>query len=464
MSRWAWAVTAVLALAGWALGQEEGDRVVLPDTLPGRQMAWVIEVINGREIGDPAERFSDRFREMHPPEKLADWLGGMRKRWWEGSNARPIKIESSNDTAVAVVLTGEKAERAMSAFLAVDDATGKIAGLTISPAFGMGEGGGGASWDEMEGDLGKIKGGVTFGCYEIAADPTDPGGARRLAPIHEFFEDKPQAIAGGVRLFILAAAARSISEGKAAWDQMVALKERWKSVPPGRLMDAADGAEFSLADLAHRMMREGDFTGADVIVRALGRAKVEGMFTEMARDGRNVPLLLTRDFYAMKLAPDQGVLEEYAACDEIDRRDMLENDVAALKPSLMSAKGWTTPRAVDTVEWFASAREMCRAWLALADAERGEGMGPLTAAMDAGVGLRLDRERWPVQRFVGGAEPGVQMLSMLMKRSDERWFTIGVAWNNKDKALEQERLVELFRSGVKILDEWGGRNHVGEPK
>lgn len=438
-----------------AAAQDEGPSVELPDSAPGRHMAWVLKVINGQDLGDPREHFSDHFLEMTGDAKVREMITSLRDKWWQGGDARPIRVDTANDSSIAVILNSEKVDHPLSAFLALDDKTGKIAGLTFTPAFGFGAGrqGNAADWDDMKGDMGKLNGGVSFGCYEIAQDPTKPG-ATRLAPIHEFGEDTPRDIAGGVRLLVLTAVADAADAGTIRWDGMVPIREKYKSAPPGRLAEAAVDAEFSAADLALRMMRESDNTATDHLIGLLGRDGAEKALTALARDKRNIPLLTTREFYSLKLAEDQETLREYAGCDETDRRDMLDNDVSLMKPALMQAADWKNPREIDKVGWYASARELCHAWEVLHALEGKEHAEPLAAAMNAGVGLTLDQQTWPLVRFAGGAEPGAQTLTMLMKRSDDRWFTIAAVWNNADKPLEQERLVDLLKSGVKILEAW----------
>ena len=54
-----------------ALAQPEDEEpdtpVSAPDTKSGHELNWVLEVVNGRDLGDPSQKFTEHFLEMVPP-------------------------------------------------------------------------------------------------------------------------------------------------------------------------------------------------------------------------------------------------------------------------------------------------------------------------------------------------------------------------------------------------------------
>lgn len=432
----------------FAIAQDDLDAVDLPDTPPARQFAWVMQVINGQPLGDPRDHFSDRFIEVYTLQRIETLLTGMRDRLWNGGAARIVEVQQSTDLSLGVVIVGEGSRRVMSAFLVLDDTDAKIAGLTFSPAIGMGAGA--SDWDTMSGEMGQLHGGSTFGCYEIVADPTKADGSLRLRPIHEFAQNRPVNIgAGTLALGVLRVLAEQADQGRLSWTQEVEIREEHRSVPPGALANAKAGVSMRVADLALRMMRDADNTAMDHLIALVGKSRVA---QSLERHGPTRPFLTTRQYFAMKLDGDSILLDQYAQADAAGRQDILDAEVTMMTPDVMKAGAWKQPRGVERIGWFASARDLCQDWLILRQIEAKEGMQDLSAAMRAAKGLAVDREIWPEVCFRGGAEPGVQCLTMLLKRSDGRWFTIATGWNDPEKPLEQERLVELLRSGIRILE------------
>jgi len=439
---------AVILVPGVALAQDEFEEVPLPDTPPARQFAWVMQVINGQPLGDLREHFSDRFLEIYTVKRLEQLLLGMRGRLWEGGAARVVAIPQSSDLSIGVTIVGDGSRRVMSALLVLDDTDAKIAGLTFSPAIGSDRGS--ADWDTMSGELGSLHGGSTFGCYEIVADTTGDAGALRLRPIHEFAQNRPvNTGAGTLALSLLRVVAEQAADARVSWSQEIPIREAQRSVPPGSLAGAKEGSLMTVGELAQRMMRDADNTAMDHLIAHIGKSRVADA---LERHGATRPFLTTRQYFALKLGGDSILLDRYAASPADARQDILDAEVTIMTPDVMQAGAWTTPRAVDRIGWFASARDLCHDWMVLRRIEAGEGMQALSAAMRAARGIPLSREVWPDTCFRGGAEPGAQSLTMLLKRRDGRWFTIAAAWNDPEKPLEQARLVDLLKSGVGVLE------------
>ena len=82
-------------------------------------------------------------------------------------------------------------------------------------------------------------------------------------------------------------------------------------------------------------------------------------------------------------------------------------------------------------------------------------MEPLSKALRINPGIPFNNETWKSVAFKGGSEPGVMNLTFLLERKDSRWFALSVTWNDSDKPLAEDRLIELAQKGVAILEKDG---------
>ena len=79
---------------------------------------------------------------------------------------------------------------------------------------------------------------------------------------------------------------------------------------------------------------------------------------------------------------------------------------------LPSGPAWTTPRDIDSIEWFASADDICQAYLSLGALAQRPGLSPVANVLEINDGgLGLDPAQWQSTWFKGGSEPGVLTLT-----------------------------------------------------
>ncbi|MGH8995918.1 MAG: hypothetical protein ACRDYB_07820 [Acidimicrobiales bacterium] len=72
------------------------------------------------------------------------------------------------------------------------------------------------------------------------------------------------------------------------------------------------------------------------------------------------------------------------------------------------------PRDINTIEWFASPDDMCRALAGLAGLRGVAGLGPVASVLSIDDGeIDLTQADWPTLWFKGGSEPGVRTLGYL---------------------------------------------------
>jgi hypothetical protein len=157
----------------------------------------------------------------------------------------------------------------------------------------------------------------------------------------------------------------------------------------------------------------------------------------------------------MKLIDYPRFTDEYAAQPSpAARRSYLANVVDQLPlPSLADAQAFTEPRAIDTVEWFASPRDICRAFAGLdRQAARPDG-GPVAQALSRNDGgLWLDPV-WTTTWFKGGSEPGVITINYLA-RTGGATFVASVMLTDPTSLIDEitavGEAVALVRGGLAL--------------
>lgn len=424
-----------------------------PDTPVGKQLAWVLAVINGKEIGDLTARFTPRFLEAFAPDEVIDTLTHLRERTFGGVRVDLVQLmEEESDNAVTGILNASKTERFLAAYVAIDEKSGKIAGLVFNPA---GYSCAAGDWDSYSGDLGRLSGAVALGCYELVpADPASPAGDLRLVSIYEFGERRPHAVAGAMQLWVLGALGKRVASGKAAWDDLVPLKAGAMGIPGGELSSRPVGSEASLGELADRMSRAGDTTATDHLIAFLGADSIEDYVLAHTRDAKSsFPLLTLRQMFALKLDPQGEPAAAYLAAGRDERREMLAPGGALGKaaPPWRELETWDGPRLLDRAGYFCGAEDLCRILADLRRLEQKPGMERLLKPLRDDPGMKADPAMWTSVAHKSGTEPGALAMAWLMQRRDGRWFAMSAIWNNSEAAVSEDRLRDLARAGGEIL-------------
>jgi hypothetical protein len=309
-------------------------------------------------------------------------------------------------------------------------------------------------WGEFEKSLDDFPGIKSYGVYELVPrDAKEPVKQLELMPLAGHDEDRVLAIGSTFKLYVLGALAEEVAAGRASWDEPLAIREEWKSLPSGRMQLEEAGKTFPISRHAELMISISDNTAADHLLRRVGRERVEA-FTNALNDNtaRNTPFLATRELFVLKLHNNPGEVLAYMNAGAAERREMLDEGVfAGLAPDLTRVGEWDKPRHIDTLEWFASAKDCCRAMARLRELEGLPGMEPMGKAMRLNPGLALDRKRWSKVAFKGGSEPGVLNMTWLLERSDGKWYVMSVGWNNPSDVLDEKPFYELCYQGLDLL-------------
>ena len=127
-----------------------------------------------------------------------------------------------------------------------------------------------------------------------------PGGKT----IHSLSPTAPLAVASAFKLYVLGALAQAVAEGRASWQEQLAISNEHKSLPSGGMGALAAGTRRSLRYFAEQMISVSDNTAADHLIARLGRGAVEKQLVALGNHTATLdePFLTTREIFALKLA------------------------------------------------------------------------------------------------------------------------------------------------------------------
>lgn len=389
-----------------------------------------------RGEGDYDAYFSPEFRAQVPKAKFAEIaaqiaaLGGavtgvtITKLF--SSDAAQIEIEYQNGTAPGRI--------------AVDPATHMVSGLLVTGFTGRE-----TSIEGISDSLRKLPGRTGFAWARL-------GGARPdlLVGVDA---DRPLAIGSAFKLVILAELVRATDAGERKWTDMVTLDG--SPLPGGTYTQSPRGTRVSLHDLAVKMISISDNSATDILLRALGRRRVEAMLpvVGIADPAKLRPLLSTLDMFKLKGTDHLALASQYLAKDEGGRRAMLDGPVAAepltaIDPALFKDG---KPVLIDTLEWFESPMDLVRVmdWLRV-HTESGPG-AEARAILGINPGIPpASAAAWSYVGYKGGSEPGVLNMTLLLQGKDGMWFVLTASWNNPGAGVDLMRFAGLMSRAADI--------------
>jgi hypothetical protein len=418
------------------------------DTPVGRQLAWVLAVING-ELPIPTNdeliaRFSAEMVQAIPVEQLQ----GIFQQFHDLYAPIVVVETDPNSTDFAQIsLAGVRDGSQLLISIQVAEAEPhQITGLNFEPYNAPPEEIAPlANLAELETKLASVAPEFSIFASELLEDGT-------LQPIHAVNETEFLAIGSAFKFYVLGAVAQNIALGNASWDQPITLTTELKSFPSGTTQDEPVGTEIAIEELARRMMSISDNTATDMLLAFFGRDAVEAALAELGHSdpARTVPFLKTKEMFLLKLSGDPERMRAYIDGDLTARREILTTLEGEPLPALTVAVEWTEPIAIDSIEWFATMPDLARAMAWLWNEGAKPGLEPLRSILTLNPGVPFDDTVWNAVAFKGGSEVGVMALSWLLERIDGRTFTIACAVNNPESAIP-ENDIALAAAGAFAL-------------
>lgn len=381
--------------------------------------------------GGEADYFSTLFLNAVPVDRWRATAATLR-----ASHGRPVAIGAVRQESETSGQVEVRYERATVGFTLVvaRQAPHRVVGLHIVGTKAIGD-----DMDKVVAEIAALPGRTGFVIAELGADQP----AWRTM-IHG---DDRLATGSSFKLYILAELTRAVAAGERRWSDVVPLGPSSFS---GRLKDWPASAPMTLHSLATAMIAESDNSAADTLLLALDRAKVDAMVgrTGHADPDRTLPLLTTAEAFALKMPQQADLARRYAAASPDERRAILRGQASALTAASIDVGSVAeTPSAIDSIEWFASPRDlvMLMDWL-----RRHGGDALPIMAINPGI-APADAKRWRYLGYKGGSEPGVMAMTFLAQGRDGQWFAIAGAWNNPVARIDEARFVALMTRALNLI-------------
>lgn len=269
--------------------------------------------------------------------------------------------------------------------------------------------------------------------------------------------DRPLAIGSAFKLVILAELVRATNSGERKWSDMVTLDG--SQLAGGAYAASPKGTQVSLRELAERMISVSDNSATDLLLKALGREKVEAMLPVVGvrEPARNRPFLSTLEAFKLKYLDNGSHAPRYLALDEAGKRAMLSGDLArtpllAVPPA---PPGGRLPARIDSVEWFLSATDLVRVMDWLRRNTEGPTGADARAILSKNSGIGPAAAKWQWVGFKGGSEPGVINMTLLLQAKGGEWYALAASWNDTVRAVEEVRFASLVSRAAELIPQGG---------
>lgn len=251
--------------------------------------------------------------------------------------------------------------------------------------------------------------------------------------IHGRNQDQSLAIASTFKLYVLGELARQVQLGKVTWDEPITLTDELRSMPSGDYAWAPTGTKVSVLDLAQAMIWQSDNTATDHLIHRLGRENVQAAFAAYGHSdpSSNAPLLLTREMFGIKMSQTPEWMATWQSAPVETRMQMLSQTIDPMRINPAAGWGrWNGPTAIDGIEWFASADDLCRATAALWSMGAQPGLEPVRKILTGNRYGVTDTSTWPRAGYKGGYEAGVVNMTFVLERKDGRVFFVSAGYND----------------------------------
>ena len=410
--------------------------MVPPDTSAGAQLGWLIAAaahlpVSGEQV---QAHFDAAFLTQADAAAINQTLQPV-------AGVKLLSIEVSDLNTVAAIVSASGALSQAQVWLTVDS-QGLISRLRISPVT---TGPGPATWADVDTALRSVAPQV-----RLLVAGVSNGSCR---PVHSIDPGTAAPLGAAFKLYVLDALGNAVASGRVRWNQPLTVTAQLTSLPGGQAQNEPYGTRISVLDTAAAMISLSANTATDMLINLVGRSAVETALTTtgMADPALDRPFLTTREIFVLKLDQWPALAKRYIAADEPGRRALLTSVVdRAPLPGVAAAQAWTTPRDINSLEYFASANDICRAYASLAALTRRPGLSPIGEVLSLNDdGLALDPAQWKTTWFKGGSEPGVLTLTYLATTRTGHSYIVTVLAEDPSQPIDETIAVPVMLSAIK---------------
>lgn len=418
---------ALLAATAPVFSQSPSDTAV-PSAAKARDMSAVadqiVDVLNGKL---PAQDvFTDGFLAEVTPGKLTEVAKSLTDQF--GQLIEAVDVVRTGPNSAKFKLRFAKATG--SALIEFDPVSGKVGGFMITDFVPLDTG--------PEALISEFK--ALHGTAGFTITRLGTAGSKEMLGLRL---DQQFAIGSAFKLWVLDALAEDIARGKRRWSDVVPLSVR--SLPSGVMQTWPQGSPVTLATLATQMISISDNTATDQLIKVLGRDAIAARVraTGHSAPSRMLPMLTTLEAFSLKLGP-AAPRDSYIAASDAQQSAMLARLGPTFSPDRLSL-GQLAPGKVwhiDTIEWFASPRDMVGVMQSLQRRKDPRVMQILS--VNSGLGLEAAKQ-FSRLGFKGGSEEGVLNLTWLAQNKAGEWYVVSASWNDPAKPVDLNQFLVLSR-------------------
>jgi len=396
-----------------------------------------LRLLKGENVELHESLFTSAMRHRMPVEELGD---AFRKLGAMNGGYANLGIIDHGPGIITTVISARATEaRARLSIMYETEGFMRIDGVLMHPDLPAYD-----SWAQFTESL---EGSGTDASVSIA-EILDDGSAETL---FSFKEDRSLAIAYHARLFVLDALREKIASGEADWLDTLQIHEDHKSLAPGKTLAAEEGSSLTLAQLARRMMSDGDHSANDHLFYELGRERIEREMSErVASIARNIPFLSTREAFNIRLILTEKYINEWANRDDAGQRELL-NEIDQIVVADAVYQTWRLPVAVPVVGWFASAKELNDLFVDLYLDGRTQRQVTLGGIINELLPAPVDATVWPSSKIFTSIEPGIIASTWLLAHRDGRLFVMSAVFNNPEKQISAADAGALLIAAAETL-------------
>jgi beta-lactamase class A len=394
-----------------------------------RSATEAVAVLKGERAA--ADVFDEHFLAEVPPAQLAALAAQLQAQNGAIASAEDVRPDGATSATFRIRF----ARALATAHLVIEAAAPfKVAGLRITSVDPIGD-----DARKIAADFAALPGRSGFGVFRLGSDaPSAVAGAH---------DAEQFAIGSAFKLWVLDALAEDIAAGHHRWDQVVRLGPR--SLPSGLTQDWPKRAPVTIETLATLMMSISDNTATDTLIRLIGRDRIAQRVRASGHSdlSRMLPFLTTAEAFALKLSP-AAARDAYARADDARQRKILAQiDVRRLLDAADLTRLDAAPTAIDTIEWFASPRDLARVLDSLRRRKDPRVLQILGVADHLPDELA---ERFDYAGYKGGSEVGVIDLTWLLRRKTGEWIVVTASWNDPQAPVDGKRFELLAQRLLRL--------------
>lgn len=279
----------------------------------------------------------------------------------------------------------------------------------------------------------------------------------QCVPIYEQNPAQPFSTASIFKVWVMGALAQAIEDGTISSFEELSLTSEYLT-PSGTINSEPLGTTFPVSDLATLMLGISDNTATEMLLRLVGRERLESILTEYnhANSELMTPFLSMNEAFHLYWTVSQEDVISYIDGTEQYQRDYVNN---TLEP-LGRVTSYPQENAIALVDalWQGSPYDVCYAIAGLRKLnDTTEGFMVADRAYGAEtVGVNI-RSKWERVWFKGGslADSKGQLVTTFgwLLESDDRGAFVVVAMGNNDPALSPRIDLGLFaRTALRLVD------------